>query len=98
MNTKRTKGASFLKMDVIRSVRRGVSKGLEDGHRPPALQGVVGSGMAGSAETLGSPWIPFAIRGLDVIVSQMICDVTILGIKILGIVRMTRMTSFRNVV
>jgi hypothetical protein len=60
-------------------VRRGVSKGVEDGRRPLALwaghprnshkavlgvvhpQGVEGSGMAGSGEILGSPWIPLAI-------------------------------------
>jgi hypothetical protein len=49
-----------------RPVRHGVSKGVEDGRigrfggRPPA--GLEGSGRAGPVETLGSPWIPFAIR------------------------------------
>jgi hypothetical protein len=56
-------------------VRRGVSIGVEDDRRPPALrvalwvvlrvahpQGIEGSGMAGPGETLGSPWPPLAIR------------------------------------
>jgi hypothetical protein len=59
-------------------VRFGVSKGVEDDRRPPALQvgrkavsgmdhlqGVEGSGMAGPGETLESPWIPFAVRACD---------------------------------
>jgi hypothetical protein len=57
-------------------VRRGVSKGIEDGHKLPALrvghckavpgvaqpQGVEGSGMADLGVTLGSPWAPLARR------------------------------------
>jgi hypothetical protein len=54
-----------------RPVRRGVSKGVEDGHRPLALRvghpqngrkGVEGPGMAGPGETLGIPCIPLTIR------------------------------------
>jgi hypothetical protein len=63
-----------------KAVRRGVSKGVEDAHRLPALwvghpqngykavpsvarsHGVEGSGLAGLFETIGSPWIPLAIR------------------------------------
>jgi hypothetical protein len=47
---------------VILGVRRRVSKGVEDGRRPPALRGVEGLGTAGPGETLGSQWPPFAIR------------------------------------
>jgi hypothetical protein len=68
------------KRKLIRPIRRGVSKGVGDCCRPPALraghprngrkavsavarlQSVEGSGMAGPEETLGSPWIPLAIR------------------------------------
>jgi hypothetical protein len=55
-----------------RPVRRGVSKGVEDG--PPALgvappQGVEGLGKAGPVETLGRPWIPLAIRACGVVVN-----------------------------
>jgi hypothetical protein len=48
-----------------------VSKRVKDGQRPPALQavsgvarlqGVEGLVMTGPGETLGSPWIPLAIR------------------------------------
>jgi hypothetical protein len=51
----------------IRPVREGVSKGEEDGRRPPVLpvarpQGIEGWGMAGQGETLGSPWIPLPVR------------------------------------
>jgi hypothetical protein len=53
-----------------RPVWGGVSKGVEDSRRPPQkqpygrfgvprLQGVEGSSMG---ETLGSPWIPLAVR------------------------------------
>jgi hypothetical protein len=54
----------FLAMNPPRSssrpVQRAVSKGVEDGQRPPALQvarpqGIEGLGMAGPGETLGSP-------------------------------------------
>jgi hypothetical protein len=65
-----------IKSDMKNTIglRRRVSKRVEDGHRPPALQaghprngceavlGVVhpqrveGAGMAGTGETLGSPW------------------------------------------
>jgi hypothetical protein len=59
------------------SVRRGLSKGVEDGHRPPPgeratpktivsgvarRQGIEGLGMVALGETLGSPWPPLAIR------------------------------------
>jgi hypothetical protein len=46
----------------LMGVRRGLSKGVLDGRRPPALQGVEGSSMAGPGDTLGRPWPPFAIR------------------------------------
>jgi hypothetical protein len=51
--------------------RRGVSKGVEDGRRPPALwagypkhahKAVSGVGHGGPGETLGSLWILLAIR------------------------------------
>jgi hypothetical protein len=60
-----------------RPVWRGVSKEEEDGCRPPALRvghpingrfgggpptGLEALGMADLGETLGSPWIPLAIR------------------------------------
>jgi hypothetical protein len=47
-----------------RGVRRGVSRRVEDGRRPPALQAVEGLGMAGPGETLGHlrPPPPFGIR------------------------------------
>jgi hypothetical protein len=61
--------------NLRRPVRHGVSQGVEDDRRPPALQaghsrnsckvhlqGVQGSGMVGSVETLGSLWIPLFIR------------------------------------
>jgi hypothetical protein len=58
-----------------RLVRCGVSKGVEDGRRPPAVraghrkavlgvarpQGVEGLGVAGPGKTLGSPWRPLTI-------------------------------------
>jgi hypothetical protein len=46
-------------------VRRGVSKGVEDGHfkgGPPTALGIEKLGMAGPGETLGCPWPPLAIR------------------------------------
>jgi hypothetical protein len=36
----------------------GVYKRVEDGHRPPALQAIEGSGMAGPGETLESMATP----------------------------------------
>ena len=49
-----------------RLIRRGVSKGVENGRRLASLrvarpQGVEGSGMARPGKTVGSPWIPLAI-------------------------------------
>jgi hypothetical protein len=73
-------GKEKRRKEKSRPVRRGVSKGVEDGRRPPVLwaghpqngrkavlgvacpQGVEGMGMADLAETLGSPWIPLAVR------------------------------------
>jgi hypothetical protein len=66
--------------EICRPVRRGVSKGVEDERRLPALwaghprngckavlgvarpQGIEGLGVVGPGETLGSLWIPLAIR------------------------------------
>jgi hypothetical protein len=49
-----------------RPVRRGVSKGEEDGCKAvwgvARPQGVYGLGMAGPYETLGRPWIPLPVR------------------------------------
>jgi hypothetical protein len=60
---------------VVIGVRRRVSKGVEDGRKPPALgkgrkavsgvarlQGLEGLGIAGPSDTLGSPWPTLAIR------------------------------------
>jgi hypothetical protein len=46
---------------TLLGIRRGVSNGEEDGHRPPNPQGIEGSSMVGSGETLGSPWLPLDI-------------------------------------
>jgi hypothetical protein len=55
-----------------RSVRPGVSKGVEDGRKPPILlyghfrgghqQGVTGEGIAGPRDTTGSSLSPLALR------------------------------------
>jgi hypothetical protein len=66
---------------LLRPIRRGVSKGAEDGYPKNARktvlwvahpQSVEGSGLAGPNETLESPWIPLAIWACPYLVDWLV--------------------------